>query len=40
MTQIHNVQGITFKDNKMYLKVDGTEYVFHIEKISKKLHHS
>ena len=37
MTQFHNVQGITFKDNKMHLKVDGTEYVFHLEKISKKL---
>ena len=37
MTKYHDVQGITFKGNKMYLKVDGTEYVFQLEKISKKL---
>jgi len=37
MTKYHDVQGITFKNNKMHLKVDGTEYVFQIENISKKL---
>jgi hypothetical protein len=28
---------IEFKENKMYIKVDGKEYVFQIEKVSKKL---
>lgn len=37
MKKIHNVQKIEFKENKMYLKVDNKEYVFQIEKISKKL---
>lgn len=37
MTKFHDVQGITLKDNKMHLKVDGTEYVFQLEKFSKKL---
>ena len=37
MKKIHNVQKIEFKEDKMYLKVDNKEYVFQIEKISKKL---
>ena len=37
MKKIHNVQNIEFKENTMYLKVDNKEYVFQIEKISKKL---
>ncbi len=37
MTNYHNVLGITFKNNKMYLEVDGKEYIFQLEKISKKL---
>jgi len=37
MTKYHNVQEITFKYNKIYLKVDGTKYIFQLEKISKKL---
>ena len=37
MTKYHDVQGTTFKDTKMNLKIDGTEYVFHLEKILNKL---
>jgi len=37
MKKIYNVQKIEFKENKMYLTVDNKEYVFQIEKISKKL---
>jgi len=37
MTKYHDIQEIAFKDNKMHLKVDGTECVFHLEKISNKL---
>lgn len=37
MTKYHHVQEIVFKDNKMFLRVDGTEYVFQLEKISNKL---
>ncbi len=37
MTKYHDVQEIIFKDNKMYLKVDGKDYVFQLEKISNKL---
>ena len=37
MIKYHDIQEITLKDNKMHLKVDGTEYVFHLEKISNKL---
>ncbi len=37
MKKHHNVQKIEFKKNKMYLKVDGKEYIFPLEKISKKL---
>lgn len=37
MPKYHNVNKIKLIDNKMHLKVDGTEYVFHLEKISKKL---
>ncbi len=37
MKRIHNVQKIEFKGNKLYLKVDNKEYVFLLEKISKKL---
>ena len=37
MKKIHNIQKIEFKENKMSLKVDNREYVFQIEKISKKL---
>ncbi len=37
MGKIHNVQIIKFKENKMFLKVDDKEYVFHIENISNKL---
>jgi hypothetical protein len=37
MTKYHHIQEVVFKDNKMSLKVDGTEYIFQIEKISKKL---
>ncbi len=37
MRKIHNVQNVEFKENNMYLKVDNNEYVFHIEKISKRL---
>ena len=40
MKKIHNVQKIEFKENKMYLTVDNKEYVFQIEKISKKLLHA
>jgi len=37
MKKIHNVQKLEFKENKMFLKVDNKEYVFQIEKISRKL---
>lgn len=37
MTKYHDVQGIIFKNNKMHIKVDGKNYVFLLEKISKKL---
>jgi hypothetical protein len=37
MTKYHHIQEIVFNDNKMHLKVDGTEYIFQLEKISKKL---
>jgi len=37
MKRIHNVQKIIFKENSMYLTVDGEENVFQIEKISKRL---
>lgn len=37
MIKYHDIQAISFKDDKMYLKVDGTEYVFHLEIISNKL---
>jgi hypothetical protein len=37
MNKHYDVQAISFKDDKMFLKVDGTEYLFLLEKISKKL---
>jgi len=37
MKKIHNVQKIIFKEASMHLTVDGVEYVFQIEKISKRL---
>ncbi|MBN2603789.1 MAG: DUF2442 domain-containing protein [Candidatus Thermoplasmatota archaeon] len=37
MKKIHNIQKIEFKEDKMILRVDDKEYVFHIEKISKRL---
>ena len=37
MNKRHIVQKIEFKDDKMYLKVDNKEYLFPLEKISKKL---
>ena len=37
MNKRHIVQKIEFKDDKMYLKVDNKEYLFRLEKISKKL---
>lgn len=37
MTKLHDVQVIIFKNNKMFLKIDGKEYAFQLEKILKKL---
>jgi hypothetical protein len=37
MTKYLDVKGITFRETKMHLKVDGTEYIFQLEKISKEL---
>jgi hypothetical protein len=37
MTKIHDVQNLEFRANNMYLKVDDKDYIFPIEKISKRL---
>ncbi|MFZ5516094.1 MAG: DUF2442 domain-containing protein [Candidatus Zhuqueibacterota bacterium] len=37
MKRIHHVQKIIFKEDRMYLTVDDKDYVFQIEKISKRL---
>lgn len=37
MEKIHDIQKIEFKENIMYIKEDSKEYVFQIEKVSKKL---
>ena len=37
MDKFHKVQKVKFEDNKMYLVVDGKEYIFQLSKISKRL---
>ena len=37
MKKFHVVEKLEFKDNDMYLKVDGREFTFKLEKISKRL---
>jgi len=37
MKKVHNVEKVQFSENEMILKVDGDEYIFQLNKISKKL---
>lgn len=38
MKKCHNIKGISFSADKMYLEVDGRKYTFKLADISKKLH--
>lgn len=37
MNKMHNVHKIYFRENRMFLHVDEREYVFELERISKRL---
>jgi len=37
MKKRHKIENISFKQEKLYLKIDGKEYTFHLSTISKKL---
>ena len=37
MNKIHHIKKIEFKEDKMFLEVDNKQYIFELEKISKKL---